>query len=76
MHTRFIHLAIEQSKRSEMKSKHGAVLVKANRVIGFGHNQQRYNTQFPTGPILVHAEVAALHRSLKNKYREKAVSWV
>jgi deoxycytidylate deaminase len=67
----YLDLAFKIALTSDCRQKHGAVLVKGGRVLGFGVNKQRNDPEFvisDTGPDVrgtvfsVHAEIDALSR--------------
>ena len=61
MKTQFIQHAIEEAKRSQQNFKHGAILVKKNKMISSGHN--KVTKKCPSHMFSIHAEMAAIKQS-------------
>ena len=55
---KFIEIAIEQSLKSDMQHRHGAVIVYRNKVVAFGYNRMIWNNR--NCFYARHAEVDAL----------------
>lgn len=61
-HQKFIEIAKQESKKSHLYHKHGAVLVYRNKIIATGYNYAIYNNScFYT----IHAEVSAIKEFLR-----------
>jgi len=65
-HRYFIDAAVEQAKKSKMKQRHGAVVVKGGEIIGSGQNYD-YGLQIIHGHWSVHSEVNAIDDCKRNK---------
>lgn len=61
MKKHFICKAIEQAEKSSQNFKHGAILVKNNKIVSFGHN--KVTQKGPSHLYSVHAEMAAIKHS-------------
>lgn len=61
MKKQFILKAIEEAERSAQNFKHGAILVKNNKVLAVGHNH--VTKKCPSHMHSVHAEMAAIKQS-------------
>lgn len=67
-HSRYIEAAIDESKKSCLYHKHGAILVYRNKIISTGYNYAIYNSGcFYT----THAEVSAIKEFLKLSSRKQ-----
>ena len=61
MKDRFIQHAIKEAKKSQQNFKHGAILVKKNKMISSGHN--KVTKKCPSHMFSIHAEIAAIKHS-------------
>ena len=61
MKAQFIQHAIEEAQKSQQNFKHGAILVKKNRMISGGHN--KVTRKCPSHMFSIHAEMAAIKHS-------------
>ena len=69
-----IHIANEQSKKSQFKQRLGAVIVKSGRVLAVGYNRVGHRAKGMEEAELkssVHAERAAIAKLLKPKHFHK-----
>ena len=62
-HDSFIESAIEIATHSDMRQKHGAVIVHRNKIIARGHNKKDNFSEKTS----LHAEVAAIIDMKKNR---------
>lgn len=60
MKIKFMDLARKLSYKSEMKFKHGSVIVKGGRIISFGFNTNKTHTKSKTKRKTKHAETSAI----------------
>lgn len=61
MSTNYIDIAIEEAKKSNMRCKHGCVIVYKKKIVAKGHN-----CYIPNCTHTVHAEISALKKLRKN----------
>ena len=66
---KFLSLAVNESKKSEMLMKHGCVLVKNGRIISRGYNNYRnkFGSGFMGEVCCCHAEMDAIHRAMTSR---------
>ena len=81
----FITLAGLESKKSDLVSKHGCVIVSNGKIIGRGYNSSRTQCKsgFLKNTCSCHAEIAAIRNVFKNqinnmscKYINREKSWI
>jgi deoxycytidylate deaminase len=65
-HENLIKRSITVAQRSEYRWKHGAVVAKGNKVIGFAPNKFRNSPHIDAENVSVHAEAAVIRELLKN----------
>ena len=65
-HENLIKRSIMVAQRSQYRWKHGAVVAKGNKVIGFAPNKFRNHPSVDSDNVSVHAEAAVIRELLKN----------
>ena len=65
MKNQFIHYAMEEAEKSQQNFKHGAILVKHNKMISRGHN--KVTRKCPSHMFSIHAEMAAIKQSSESQ---------
>lgn len=65
-HENLIKRAITVAERSMYRWKHGAVVAKGNKIIGFAPNKFRNSPLIDVDNVSVHAEAAVIRELLKN----------
>ena len=68
----FITKAIRESLKSEMRTKHGAIIVNNNKIISVGYNQYDYNMFhkiIERKRLSIHAEIDAINKCEKRLLR-------
>jgi tRNA(Arg) A34 adenosine deaminase TadA len=63
---KFLEIAAEESEKSNMPMKHGAVIVKGGKIIAIAHNQNRTRLNKKT-ICSAHAEILALSKVMKSQ---------
>ena len=65
MKSQFIQHAIQEAEKSQQHFKHGAILVKKNKMISGGHN--RVTRKCQSHMFSIHAEMAAINHSSQSQ---------
>lgn len=65
-HESMIKRAARVARNSQYRWKHGAVVVRGGRVIGFAPNKFRNSPEVDPGNVTDHAEAAVIRELLKN----------
>lgn len=65
MKSQFIQYAIQEAEKSQQNFKHGAILVKKNKMISSGHN--KVTRKCPSHMFSIHAEMAAIKHSSESQ---------
>ena len=71
---KYVSIALEAAKSSNMLMKHGCVIVESNRIIGTGWNTSRnqFKDNFIGVSCSCHAEMFALRQALRAKTKGKS----
>lgn len=69
-HLYFIQCAVEEAQKSNMRQKHGCVIVKRKKVIAKGHNDHsgydKYGSELTNKRRTIHAEADAIRNCISN----------
>lgn len=71
---KYVSVALDAAKNSDMLMKHGCVIVESNRIIGTGWNMMRnqFKDNFIGVSCSCHAEMYALRQALRAKTKGKS----
>lgn len=70
----YLQIAMEQAKKSIVRFKHGAVIVKKGKIVSLGHNKYCFSC-YAIHKICIHAEINAI-ANCPTKYLSGATLYV